>query len=113
MDDRARRDDAENAGDILPRPRPLRIRPLAERPTTLGKLKSSGYRVLPVKAELRKNLIAKLRAREALFPGIIGYDDTVLPQLQNALLSGQDLILLGERGQGKSRILRSLVSLLD
>ena len=86
---------------------------MAERPATLGKLKSSGYRVLPVKAELRKNLIAKLREGESLFPGIVGYDDTVLPQLQNALLSGQDLILLGERGQAKSRILRSLVSLLD
>ena len=86
---------------------------MAERPATLGKLKSSGYQVLPVKAELRKNLIAKLQEGEALFPGIVGYDDTVLPQLQNALLSGQDLILLGERGQAKSRILRSLVSLLD
>ncbi len=86
---------------------------MAERPATLGKLQSSGYRVLPVKAELRKNLIAKLREGETLFPGIVGYDDTVLPQLQNALLSGQDLILLGERGQAKSRILRSLVSLLD
>ena len=69
--------------------------------------------MLPVKAELRKNLIAKLHAGESLFPGIVGYDDTVLPQLQNALLSGQDLILLGERGQAKSRILRSLVALLD
>ena len=86
---------------------------MAERPATLGKLKAAGYQVLPVKAELRKNLIAKLREGAPLFPGIIGYDDTVLPQLQNALLSGQDLILLGERGQAKSRILRSLVSLLD
>ena len=86
---------------------------MAERPATLGKLKSSGYRVLPVKAELRKNLIEKLREGKVLFPGIVGYDDTVLPQLQNALLSGQDLILLGERGQAKSRILRSLVTLLD
>ncbi len=86
---------------------------MAERATTLGKLKSSGYRVLPVKDELRKNLIAKLRTGEDIFPGIIGYDEDVIPQLQNALLSGQDLILLGERGQGKSRILRSLVTLLD
>ena len=86
---------------------------MAERPATLGKLKSAGYQVLPVKAELRKNLIAKLREGAPIFPGIVGYDDTVLPQLQNALLSGQDLILLGERGQAKSRILRSLVSLLD
>jgi magnesium chelatase subunit I len=90
-----------------------RTLPLAERPATLGKLKSSRYQVLPVKAELRKNLIAKLREGAPIFPGIVGYDETVLPQLQNALLSGQDLILLGERGQAKSRILRSLVSLLD
>ncbi len=86
---------------------------MTNRPETLGKLKASKYQVLPVKAELRKNLIAKLREGATLFPGIVGYDDTVLPQLQNALLSGQDLILLGERGQAKSRILRGLVSLLD
>ncbi len=86
---------------------------MTKRPHTLGELKASGYKVLSVKAELRHNLIAKLRKGTPLFPGIIGYDDTVLPQLQNALLGGQDLILLGERGQAKSRILRSLVSLLD
>ncbi len=87
--------------------------PLADKPTTLGKLKSSGFKVLPVKAEIRKNLIEKLRSGEPLFPGIVGYDDTVLPQIQNAILGGQDLILLGERGQAKSRIIRSLVQLLD
>ena len=86
---------------------------MADRPTTLRELKAARYRVLPVKVELRKNLIAKLRDRERLFPGIIGYEDTVLPQLQNALLSGQDIIMLGERGQAKSRIVRSLTSLLD
>jgi magnesium chelatase subunit I len=84
-----------------------------ERPSTLGELKASGYEVLPVRDELRKNLIAKLRAGEDLFPGIVGYDETVVPQLQNAILSGQDVILLGERGQAKSRIIRSLTSLLD
>jgi len=86
---------------------------LADRPQTLGKLKSSGYRVLPVKAEMRRNLIEKLKSGADLFPGIVGYDDTVLPQIQNAILGGQDLILLGERGQAKSRIVRSLIGLLD
>jgi magnesium chelatase subunit I len=80
---------------------------------TFGELKSSGYQVLPVKAEIRKNLINRLRDREPLFPGIIGYDETVVPQLTNALLGLQDVILLGERGQAKSRILRSLTNLLD
>ena len=84
-----------------------------ERASTLGELKAAGYEVLPVREELRNNLIAKLRADEDLFPGIVGYDETVVPQLQNAILSGQDIILLGERGQAKSRIIRSLTSLLD
>ena len=80
---------------------------------TLGELKASGYRPTPVKAELRRNLIAKLREGEALFPGIVGYDETVLPQLANAILGGQDIMLLGERGQAKSRIVRGLTALLD
>ena len=80
---------------------------------TFGELKSSGYQVLPVKAEIRKNLIHKLRDKLELFPGVMGYDDTVIPQLTNAILGNQDIILLGERGQAKSRILRSLTSLLD
>ena len=66
-----------------------------------------------MKAELRRNLIAKIRAGETLFPGIVGYDETVLPQVTNAILGGQDIILLGERGQAKSRIVRGLTSLLD
>jgi len=84
-----------------------------DRPTTLGELRASGYEVLTVREELRKNLIAKLRSGENLFPGIVGYEETVVPQLENAILSGQDVILLGERGQAKSRIIRSLTSLLD
>ena len=80
---------------------------------TLGELKSSGYQVLTVKQEMRRNLISKLQAKEDVFPNIVGYQDTVIPQLENAILSGQDVILLGERGQAKSRIIRSLTSLLD
>lgn len=82
-------------------------------PKTLGELKSSGYRTRSVKEELRENLIAKLRAGEALFPGIIGYEDSVIPQVVNAILSQQNFILLGLRGQAKSRIVRQLVELLD
>jgi magnesium chelatase subunit I len=62
---------------------------------------------------MRRNLIAKIRAGEDLFPGIIGFEETVIPQLENAILSGQDIIFLGERGQAKSHLIRSLVSLLD
>lgn len=80
---------------------------------TLGELKASGYQVLTVREEMRRNLMAKLQAKEDVFPNIVGYQDTVIPQLENAILSGQDVILLGERGQAKSRIIRSLTSLLD
>ncbi len=80
---------------------------------TLGALKEKGYRTRPVKDELRKNLIRKLRAGESVFPGILGYDETVIPQLQNALLGRHDVILLGLRGQAKSRLIRMLPSLLD
>lgn len=86
---------------------------VSELPQTFGELKSSGFQVLPVKVELRRNLINKLRDREPLFPGVMGYDHSVIPQLTNALLGSQDIILLGERGQAKSRIMRSLTSLLD
>ena len=84
-----------------------------ERPRTLGELRASGYEVLPVREEMRKNLIAKLRSGEEIFPGIYGYEETVIPHIVNAILAGQDIIFLGERGQAKSRIIRSLVSLLD
>ncbi len=86
---------------------------MAGKPQTLGELKASGYKVLSVKEEMRKNLIVKMRAGEELFPGIVGFEDSVIPQLQNALLSGQDIILLGERGQAKSRLTRALGALLD
>src|SRR6185295_16173758 len=80
---------------------------------TLGELRRSGHRSRPVKQEIRDNLVRKLEAGEPLFPGIIGYDDTVIPQLVNAILSRHNFILLGLRGQAKSRILRGLVDLLD
>jgi magnesium chelatase subunit I len=83
------------------------------KPATLGQLKASTYRVLPVKEEMRQNLIRKLRTDEELFPGIVGYEETVIPLVENAILSGQDIVLLGERGQAKTRIARSLVNLLD
>jgi magnesium chelatase subunit I len=80
---------------------------------TLGELRASGWESTPVKDELRRNAVAKIQAGEALFPGVLGYDDTVLPQLENALLAGHDVIFLGERGQAKTRMIRSLVALLD
>jgi magnesium chelatase subunit I len=84
-----------------------------EHPQTIAQLRQSEYRVLPVKEEMRKNLIRKIRAGDTLFPGIVGYDQSVIPQIENAILSGQDIIFLGERGQAKSRLIRSLASLLD
>jgi len=83
------------------------------KPETLGELKDSGYVPKPVKHEIRDNLINKLRTGETLFPGIIGFDDTVIPQIENAVISGQDLILLGKRGQAKTRLMRKFVMLLD
>jgi magnesium chelatase subunit I len=86
---------------------------VAAKPKTLGELRSSGYKIQTVKQEMRRNLIEKMRKGEDIFPGILGFEETVLPQLQNAILSGQDIIFLGDRGQAKSRIIRSLVNLLD
>ena len=83
------------------------------RPATLGQLRESGWQSIPVKEEIRRNAIAKVQAGEPLFPGVLGYEDTVLPQLENALLAGHDVIFLGERGQAKTRMIRSLVDLLD
>ncbi|HXQ69225.1 MAG TPA: hypothetical protein VN844_01995 [Pyrinomonadaceae bacterium] len=84
-----------------------------EYPRTLRELKAARYQTRSVKDELRENLIEKLRAGEKLFPGIVGYDDTVIPQLVNAILSRHNIILLGLRGQAKSRVIRLLTALLD
>ncbi len=87
--------------------------PTNSRPATLGELRDSGYQSVSVREEIRRNLIAKIRAEEPVFPGIIGFDQTVIPQLENAILAGQDIILLGERGQAKTRLIREMVNLLD
>ncbi len=80
---------------------------------TLGALRAAGWRSRPVREELRDNLVARMRRGEPLFPGILGYDESVIPAVEHALLCGHDLIFLGERGQAKSRMIRSLVGLLD
>ena len=82
-------------------------------PKNLGELKESGYQIRSVKDEMRANLVRKLRAGERLFPGILGYYETVVPQITNAVLARHNLILLGLRGQAKSRIIRQLTDLLD
>ena len=82
-------------------------------PATLGQLRTFGYESRSVKQELRAGLLARLRAGETAFPGIVGFDDTVLPDLEAALLAGHDLVLLGERGQGKTRIMRTIAGLLE
>src|SRR5439155_3046982 len=86
---------------------------MTSRPATLGQLRESGWVSRPVKEEVRANAVARISAGEALFPGVLGYDETVLPQLENALLAGHDIIFLGERGQAKTRIMRSLTAMLD
>src|SRR4029453_16772668 len=87
------------------------------RPSPLGELRvavpAGRVRRRSVRDEVRENLVARLRAGETLFPGIIGYDDTVIPQIVNAVLSRHNFTLLGLRGQAKSRILRGLTGLLD
>jgi magnesium chelatase subunit I len=80
---------------------------------TLAELRASGWTSRSVKAEVRANLLAHLRSGTSAFPGIVGFDDTVLPELERALLAGHDLVLLGERGQGKTRLMRTLIGLLD
>ena len=80
---------------------------------TLGELRASGHVQRSVKEELRENLLAALRDGRDPWPGIVGFEDTVAPQLERALIAGHDVVLLGERGQGKTRLLRTLGLLLD
>ena len=80
---------------------------------TLKELKKSGYTTVSVRDEIRNNLIVRMKNQEELFPGMVGYENSVIPQVENAILAGQDIIFLGERGQGKSRLIRYLVDLLD
>ncbi len=97
-------DNTTHAADGIP-PRPAA--------TTLGELRASGHEYETVKEELRRNLLARMRAGDERFPGIVGFDQTVLPHVERALLAGHDSILLGERGQGKTRLIRTLSVLLD
>ena len=85
----------------------------ATRPRTLGELKASGYQPRTIREEMRQNLITRLENGQPMFQGISGYETTVLPKIENAVLAGHDIIFLGERGQGKTRIIRSLINLLD
>ena len=86
---------------------------MANRPSTLGELKASGWQSVPVKEEIRRNAVVRISAGQPLFEGVLGYEQTVMPQLENALLAGHDVIFLGERGQAKTRMIRSLTGLLD
>src|SRR5690606_33987536 len=94
----------------LPGERPVMA---TERPRTLGELKASGYRMESVKDEMRRNLVSALREGRPIFDDILGYEETVVPQIQNAILSKHDMLFLGLRGQAKTRMLRQLVHLLD
>ena len=80
---------------------------------TLGELKRAGYTTVPVRIEMRNNLLARLRSKEKILPGIVGYDDSVVPEIENGVLAGHHMIFLGERGQAKSRIIRALTDLFD
>jgi len=84
-----------------------------QRAATLGELRQSGHQVLPVREEMRRNLLAQLGRSERILPGIIGFDKTVIPEIENAILAGHHMVFLGERGQAKSRIIRGLSALLD
>src|SRR3954453_20375964 len=86
---------------------------MTSRPATLGQLREAGWQSLPVKEEVRRNAAARIAAGEPLVEGVLGFDDTVLPQLENALIAGHDVIFLGERGQAKTRMIRALTGLLD
>ena len=85
----------------------------APRATTLAELRASGYKTLPVRIEIRKNVLERIAAGQPVIDGVLGFEDTIVPQIEHALIAGHDIIFLGERGQAKSRIIRSLVALLD
>ncbi len=86
---------------------------MTTRATTIGQLRASGWESVPVKEEIRRNAVARIRAGQPLVEAVLGYEETVLPQLENAILAGHDVIFLGERGQAKTRMIRSLTDLLD
>src|SRR4051812_34964376 len=101
------------AARAVPTTRRERVTPAGARPTTLAQLQQSGWQSRPVKHEIRANFLRMLHAGDDLFPGIVGYDSTVIPEINLALIAGHDLLFLGEKGQAKSRLMRSLVRFLD
>jgi magnesium chelatase subunit I len=105
--------DGDTFSDPTASPGPGALRPPAELARTLGALRASGWASVPVAAEMRRNAMARIANGEPLVPGVLGFNETVVPQLENALLAGHDIILLGERGQAKTRVIRSMVGLLD
>ena len=94
-------------------PRPGGLAPPADLPGSIADLRASGWESVPVAEEMRRNTAKLIAAGETLVPGVLGFEDTVVPQLENAILAGHDIILLGERGQAKTRVIRSMVGLLD
>src|SRR3954451_24376129 len=91
----------------------FRVTVTTERPTTLAALRASGWKSRTVKQEIRDNFLRLLHGGAELFPGIVGYENTVLPEINLALIAGHDMLFLGEKGQAKSRLMRSLVAFLD
>src|SRR4030095_9559193 len=85
----------------------------SERPHTFGALRQGGYTTRPVREEMRRNLLGVLARGDRLLPGIIGFDTSLIPEIENALLAGHHMVFLGERGQAKSRVIRGLLALLD
>src|SRR5947208_1340153 len=109
----ARTDERGYAGPMDDTARMTTTTEPTERPATLGALRASGHRDRPLKEELRENLLAGARRAEPLFPAIVGYEDSAIPTLERGILAAHDLILLGERGQAKTRLIRAMVNLLD
>src|SRR5277367_2011614 len=105
--------DGSSPFDPSATPRPGELKPPADLPGALADLRASGWESVAVAEEMRRNTAKLIAAGETLVPGVLGFEDSVLPQLENAVLAGHDVILLGERGQAKTRIIRSLVGLLD
>src|SRR5277367_4643921 len=105
--------DGSSPFDPSATPRPGELKPPADLPGALADLRASGWESVAVAEEMRRNTAKLIAAGETLVPGVLGFEDSVLPQLENAVLAGHDIILLGERGQAKTRIIRSMVGLLD
>jgi magnesium chelatase subunit I len=105
--------DGSSHDDPSATPHPAQLKQPPDLPTALADLRASGWESMSVAEEMRRNTAKAIAAGHSLVPGVLGFDDTVVPQLENAVLAGHDMILLGERGQAKTRVIRSMVGLLD